>query len=272
MGAEEIKEYLNYLAVRMNVSGSTQNLALCAIIFLYKHVLKKEVGNFSLERAKKPKKLPVVFSREEIKEVLSYLTGTNFLMANLLYGSGLRPMECVRLRVKDIDFEYGNIIIRDGKGKKDRITVLPEILKEKLKDQINKVLKLHEKDLLEGYGTVYLPDALGKKYPNAKREAGWQYIFPASQISLDKRSGIKRRHHMDESVLQRSVREAIKKAGIKKQGSCHTFRHSFATHLLENGYDIRTVQDFLGHEDLNTTMIYTHVMKKGGLGVKESGG
>lgn len=268
MGEKEINQFLNHLAVKENVSASTQNLALCSIIFLYKHILKKEVGELEMIWAKKGKKLPVVFSRKEVKKVIDTLSGPKWIMVNLLYGSGLRLMECVRLRVKDIDFEYGNIVIRDGKGKKDRVTVLPEKLKEKLEQHLEKVEKLHKKDLEEGYGAVYLPDALARKYKNACRELGWQYVFPASQITMDERTGAIRRHHIDESVLQKAVKEAIKKAGIRKQGSCHTFRHSFATHLLEDGYDIRTVQDLLGHENVNTTMIYTHVMKKGGLGVK----
>ncbi len=195
------------------------------------------------------------------------LTGVNWIMANLLYGSG-RLMECVRLRVKDIDFEYNQINIRNGKGNKDRVTILPEIIKDKLTRHLIKVENLHNEDIKKGLGGVYLPYALEKKYRNANKELGWQYVFPSSQISVDKRTGLKRRHHIDESVLQRVVKAAIKNAGIKKQGSCHTFRHSFATHLLEDGYDIRTVQELLGHEDLNTTMIYTHVMRKGGMGVK----
>lgn len=237
-------------------------MALCAIIFLYKQVLKKEIGELELTRAKRSKKLPAVFSRKEVKAVLSLLTGVNWLMANLLYGSGLRLMECVRLRVKDIDFEYNRITVRDGKGKKDRVTILPEILKDILNRQLLKVEKLHKKDLEKGYGTVYLPYALDRKYPNANKESGWQYVFPASHISTDTRTGIKRRHHIEESILQKAVKAAIANAGIKKHGSCHTFRHSFATHLLEDGYDIRTVQDLLGHESLNTTMIYTHVNEK----------
>jgi integron integrase len=267
LGEKEINHYLNYLAVEENVSASTQNLALSAIIFLYKQVLKKEIGDLELTRAKRAKKLPAVFTRKEVKAVLNLLTGVNWIMANLLYGAGLRLMECVRLRVKDIDFSYNRIIVRDGKGKKDRVTILPAILKEKLEQQILKVEKLHKRDLEQGYGTVFLPYALDKKYPNANKKLGWQYLFPASQISIDKRTGIKRRHHIDESILQKAVKAAIEKAGIKKHASCHTFRHSFATHLLEDGYDIRTVQDLLGHESLNTTMIYTHVMKKG-LGVR----
>ncbi|MEJ2617187.1 MAG: integron integrase, partial [Ignavibacteriaceae bacterium] len=266
LGAKEINQYINYLAVNDNVSPSTQNLALCAIVFLYKKVLKKEIKELNITWAKKPKKLPVVFTKNEVKEILNHLTGMNWLMANLLYGSGLRLMECIRLRVKDIEFEYNQVIVRDGKGRKDRVTVLPEIVKEKLEEHIKKVEKLHTKDLKNGYGSVYLPYALNKKYPNAGKETGWQYIFPSAQISIDNRTGKKRRHHVDENNLQRVVKVAIRKAGIKKNGSCHTFRHSFATHLLEGGCDIRTVQELLGHENLNTTMIYTHVMKKGGFG------
>lgn len=268
MGSKEISEFINYLAIRKNVSPSTQNLALCAIIFLYKHILKKEINEVDIVWAKKPKKLPVVFARKEVKAVMKQLTGVNWIMANLLYGSGLRLMECIRLRVKDIEFEFDQIIVRDGKGRKDRVTVLPAILKEKLKEHLKRVGKLHNKDLEKGLGSVYLPYALDKKYPNAGKEIGWQYVFPSPQISIDKRTGKKGRHHIDENILQKVVKVAIRNAGIKKNGSCHTFRHSFATHLLESGYDIRTVQELLGHENLNTTMIYTHVIKKGGLGVK----
>ena len=268
LGSSEISRYINYLAVRRNVSASTQNLALCSIIFLYKKVLNKEINDIDLIRARKPKKLPVVFTRREVKVILEQLKGVNWIMANLLYGAGLRLMECVRLRVKDIEFEYNQVIVRDGKGKKDRVTILPGILKEKLEEHIARVEKLHKKDLQNGFGSVYLPYALDKKYPNAGKEPGWQYLFPSPKISFDDRTGKKRRHHIDENVLQRVVKTAIKNAGIKKTGSCHTFRHSFATHLLEDGYDIRTVQELLGHENVNTTMIYTHVMKKGGFGVK----
>jgi integron integrase len=268
LGTGEINRYINYLAVNRNVSSSTQNLALCAVIFLYKQVLKKEVEGIDIIWAKKPKRLPVVFSRKETKSILEQLHGTNWIMANLLYGAGLRLMECIRLRVKDIDFEFNQIIVRDGKGRKDRVTILPGILKEKLKQHLIKVENLHNKDVQKGYGGVYLPYALDIKYPNAAKELCWQYVFPSPQISVDKRTGEMRRHHIDENVLQRVVKVAIKNAGIRKTGSCHTFRHSFATHLLEDGYDIRTVQELLGHENLNTTMIYTHVMKKGGLGVK----
>ncbi|MFZ0453582.1 MAG: integron integrase [Ignavibacteriaceae bacterium] len=268
LGAPEISEYLKFLAVNRNVSSSTQNLALCAIVFLYKHVLKRDISKIDLVWAKKDKRLPTVFTRNEIKAILDQLNGVNLIIANLLYGAGLRLMECIRLRVKDIEFEYSQIIVRNGKGRKDRVTLLPETLKEKLEQHLKKVENLHNRDLEKGFGIVYLPNALDKKYPNAGKEPGWQYVFPSPQISIDQRTGIKRRHHIDENVLQKVVKTAIRKAGIKKQGSCHTFRHSFATHLLEDGYDIRTVQELLGHENLNTTMIYTHVMKKGGLGVK----
>jgi integron integrase len=268
IGNIEINKYINYLAVNRNVSSSTQNLALCAIVFFYKHVLKKEIDGIDIIWAKKPKKLPIVFSRKETKAILEQLNGTNWIMGNLLYGAGLRLMECIRLRVKDIDFEYNQITVRDGKGRKDRVTILPGILKEKLRQHIIKVENLHNRDIKKGYGNVYLPYALDIKYPNASKELSWQYLFPSPQISVDKRTGEIRRHHIDETILQRVVKVAIKNAGIRKTGSCHTFRHSFATHLLEDGYDIRTVQELLGHENLNTTMIYTHVMKKGGLGVK----
>ena len=269
MGEKEIGEFLTHLAVKENVSASTQNQALCAIVFLYKYVLKKELGDFTdLAWAKKPKRLPVVFTREEAKAVLQQLSGTNWLMAMLLYGAGLRLSECLQLRVKDIDFAYKQITVRDSKGGKDRVTMLPEKVIEPLTKHLEKVKKLHEKDLKAGFGMVYLPDALERKYKNANKEWGWQYVFPASQISTDPRSGIRKRHHLYETVLQKAVKEAIRKAGIAKHASCHTFRHSFATHVLENGYDIRTIQELLGHKSVETTMIYTHMMNKGAMGVK----
>ena len=268
MGADEIRKFLSFLAVKKNVSSSTQNQALCAIVFLYKRILKKEPGDFNgIVFAKRTQRLPIVLTRKEVKLVLDQLSGIYRLMARLLYGGGLRLMECLRLRIKDIDFEYEQITIRDSKGQKDRVTVLPKVIKEELLKHLEKVKKLHEKDLKEGYGSVYLPYALERKYPNAGKELYWQYVFPAPGISIDGRTGIKRRHHLDESLMQKAVKQAVQKAGIKKPASCHTFRHSFATHLLEDGYDIRTLQELLGHESLNTTMIYTHVMKKGGLGV-----
>ncbi len=218
--------------------------------------------------AKKPKRLPVVFTRKEVQAILNQLTGMNWLMGVLLYGAGLRLTECLQLRVKDIDFEYKQITIHRAKGAKDRVTPLPEKIVEPLKEHLKYVKELHEHDLKHGFISVYLPDALERKYPNAGKELGWKFVFPATQISTDPRSKIQRRHHIHESVLQKAVKQTIRKAGITKHASCHTFRHSFATHLLESGYDIRTVQELLGHKDLNTTMIYTHVLNQGGLGVK----
>ena len=269
MGDREINQFLTHLAVKARVASSTQNQALCAILFLYKQVLKKEIGQLEdVIWAKKPKRLPVVFTREEVKAVMPYLEGVKWLMAYLLYGSGLRLMECLRLRVQDIDFAYKQITVRDAKGNQDRVTMLPEIVFETLQKHLKEVKKQHEQALKAGFGTVYLPYALERKYPNASREWGWQYVFPASQLSIDPRSGIKQRHHLSEKVLQRAVKEAIRRAGITKNANCHTFRHSFATHLLEAGYDIRTVQELLGHKDVSTTMIYTHVLNKGGKGVR----
>jgi integron integrase len=267
-----ISAFLTHLAVDRKVASSTQNQALCALVFLYREVLKKEVGEFQdLIRAKKPHKLPVVFTRKEVKQVLLQLDGINWLMGQLLYGAGLRVMECVRLRVKDVDFGYGQIVVRDGKGKIDRVTMLPELIVEALKRHLLKVKKTHELDLKAGFGAVYLPYALERKYRNANRSWSWQYIFPATRRSIDPRSGIERRHHLSESVPQRAVKNAIRCSGMTKAGSCHSLRHSFATHLLEAGYDIRTVQELLGHKDVSTTMIYTHVLNKGGKGVKSPG-
>ncbi len=269
MSAAEINQYISNLAVNRNVAASTQNQALCAIMFLYKEVLNKDVGDLgNIIWAKKPKKLPVVFTREEVKTVLNHLSGDKWLMAQLLYGSGLRLIECLRLRVKDIDFGYKQIVVRNGKGDKDRITMLPEKIVMPLHEHIQRIKEQHEMDLKNGYGSVFLPYALERKYPNANKQFHWQYVFPASRISVDPRSGLKRRHHLHESVLQRVVKVVIQKAGITKHASCHTFRHSFATHLLEAGYDIRTVQELLGHNDVSTTMIYTHVLNKNQLGVQ----
>lgn len=269
MGKKEISEFLTHLAVNKNVAASTQNQALCAVIFLYKQVLQKDPGEFEhIVWAKKPAKMPVVFNRREVKAILDQLTGVYRIIGDLLYGSGLRLMECLRLRVKDIDFNYHQIIIQDGKGGKDRVTVLPSVVSEALEHHLKQVKKLYEIDRKENQPGVQLPYALERKYPNAGKQWGWYWVFPAPNLSTDSRSGIRRRHHIHESTVQRAVKEAIRKAGIHKHAGCHTFRHSFATHLLEAGYDIRTVQELLGHKDVKTTMIYTHVLSKGGLGVK----
>jgi integron integrase len=269
MGSAEVSQFLTHLAVKRKVAASTQNQALSALLFLYSQVLQQPFDWLEdVQRAKKPSKLPVVFTKKEACAVLRHLDGSKWLMASLLYGSGLRLMECLRLRVKDVDFGYVQIVVRDGKGQKDRVTVLPEALKEPLRRHLEKVKALHQKDLQEGFGEVYLPSALEKKYPKASRDWGWQYVFPSTKRSIDPRSGVIRRHHIDETVLQTAVKEAIQATEIAKPGSPHTFRHSFATHLLEAGYDIRTVQELLGHKDVSTTMIYTHVMNKGGKGVR----
>jgi integron integrase len=261
MGAPEISKFLTYLAVKEKVSSSTQNQALCALVFLYKQVFGLDMGEFpEIHWAKKPKKIPVVFSKSEVKEVLEHLDGIHWIMAMLLYGSGLRLNECLQLRVKDIDFDYKQITVRSGKGDKDRITILPDKIINPLKEQLIYVKQLFEKDIKDGYDSVHMPFALEKKYPNAGKELSWRFVFPSDNISADPKSKIKRRHHIHESVLPKAVRRAITKSGITKQASCHTFRHSFATHLLEVGYDIRTVQELLGHTNVKTTMIYTHVM------------
>lgn len=265
MGEKEIESYLTHLAMDLNISPSTQNQALNAIVFLYKQVLNMEMpGKIDAVRAKKPIHVPVVMSRDETMKVLNGISGVHHIMVSILYGTGLRAIECVRLRVKDIDFEINQIIVRDGKGAKDRVTIFPDQIKQALKDHLNFVKNQHVSDLERGYGTVYLPNALSRKYRNAETEWGWQYVFPSKTISTDPRSGIKRRHHMHVSSLQKAVKAAVRKAGINKQVSCHTLRHSFATHLLQDGYDIRTMQELLGHKNIQTTMIYTHVLNKGG--------
>ena len=264
MGAVEIETFLTHLAKEDNVSASTQNQALNALLFLYRSVLKIDLAiPIHALRAKRSELLPTVLSKEETAQVLSGVQGLHQLMAKLLYGSGLRLMECLRLRVKDIDFEQFQIIIREGKGEKDRATMLPASLVQPLKHQIDFVRKIHERDLAQGYGSVELPFALARKYPNADKEFAWQYIFPSDRLSADPRNGITRRHHVDPSGLQRAVRAAAKLANLDKPVSPHTFRHCFATHLLEAGYDIRTVQELLGHKDIKTTMIYTHVLNRG---------
>ena len=269
MGRQEVEAFLTHLAVEGKVAAATQNQALNAIVFLYKQVLKREVGQFeNLVWAKRNPRVPVVLTVGEVKSVLDRIDGVPGLMARILYGSGLRLMECCQFRVKDVDFAYRQITVRDGKGHKDRVTMLPASLAEPLKTHLEQVRAIHDQDLADGHGDVYLPNALERKYPNANREWGWQYVFPASRRSVDPRSGVIRRHHIDPSMLQRAVKRAVRAAGLTKPATCHTFRHSFATHLLANGSDIRTVQELLGHEDVSTTMIYTHVLKQGGLGVK----
>ncbi len=262
MGAEEIKQFLNYLAVEKHASSSTQNQALQGILYLYKNVLRKDVGWVEdIKRVARVKHLPVVFSRNEAAAIIGKLDGTIKTIVSLLYGTGMRLGEVLSLRVKDVDIEMNQIIVRDGKGEKDRITLLPSKLIPILRDHISKVRNLHEKDLKEGVGKTKLPYALDKKYPNAGREFGWQYVFPAKGFVYDKENKIKFRYHIHESVIQKELKIAMKSAGIDKQGSPHTFRHSFATHLLDAGYDIRTVQELLGHKSVRTTMIYTHVLK-----------
>jgi integron integrase len=269
MDAHEVSQFLSDLAVNRHVAASTQNQALSAIVFLYQEVLKQEIRWLDdVVRAKKAKKLPVVLTREEVKAVLATLSGSKWMMANLLYGSGLRLMECIRLRVKDVDFSYNHIVVRDGKGNKDRVTMLPLNMKNLLHQHLQEVKRVHEQDLKEGFGSVYLPHGLERKYPYANREWGWQYVYPAAKRSIDPRTCTERRHHVSSLVLQRAVREAIRQIRITKAASCHTFRHSFATHLLEAGYDIRTVQELLGHRDVSITMIYTRVLNRGGRGVQ----
>ena len=276
MGEPEVAEFLTHLAREGNVAAATQQQALSALLFLYKHLLKTEIGWLQgVERPKKPQRVPVVLSRDEVHKIFAHLHGTPRLMAGLLYGSGLRLMECLRLRVKDIDFAYARIVVRDGKGAKDRITMLPVNLTAPLQRHLQKIKAQHEEDVAEGFSGVYLPHALARKYPNAAREWAWQWVFPSSRRSADPRAVTTvgevaplGRHHLDESGLQQAVKKAVRASGVAKAASCHTFRHSFATHLLENGYDIRTVQELLGHKDVATTMVYTHVLNKPGIGVR----
>jgi integron integrase len=269
MGEAEVTRFLSHLAVERKVSASTQNQALAALLFLYRVVLGIELKWLGeMVRAKRPQRLPVVLTRREVRELLERLRGTTWLMASLLYGSGLRLLECARLRVKDVDFERGEILVRDGKGRKDRVTMLPASVKGPLRVHLAEVRRLHEADLRGGLGSVELPDAIAHKYPNASREWAWQWVFPASRHYVVAGTRERRRHHLHETVLQRAVKQAAREAGIAKPASCHTLRHSFATHLLEAGQDIRTIQELLGHRDVSTTMIYTHVLNRGGLGVR----
>ncbi len=269
MGAAEINQFLTHLAVEGHVAASTQNQAFSAILFLYKHVLEVEPGHIAgVIRAKRPKRLPVVLTKPEVRLVVRQLDDPYRLMARLMYGSGLRLLECLRLRVKDLDFARRELTVREGKGDKDRVTMLPESLEPDLLHHLEKVRRTHEKDVAAGFGAVYLPHALATKLPGAAKEWKWQYVFPSSQLSVDPRSGAKRRHHAHEGSLGREITRAVAAAGIGKRATSHSFRHSFATHLLEAGYDIRTVQELLGHDDVSTTMIYTHVLNKGGRGVK----
>lgn len=269
MAEPEIRAFLAHLAVNLGVSASTQTVALSALLFLYREVLKRDLPFIDqIERAKPSGKLPVVFTRAEVQQILARLDGTELLVASLLYGSGMRLMEALRLRIKDVDFTMNQITVREGKGSKDRVTMLPQSLRQPIQEHLTRVRLIHQRDLKEGFGSVYLPFALQRKYVNANREWAWQYVFPAIKRSIDPRTGTERRHHLAPEVVQRRVKSAIRLAKIYKHGSCHTFRHSFATHLLEDGYDIRTVQELLGHKDVRTTMIYTHVLNRGGKGVR----
>ena len=269
MGEAEVTAFLNYLAAERHVAAATQNQALSAILFLYREVLGRELPWLDgVQRPSRPPRVPVVLTAAEVERLLAAMTGTRWLIASLLYGAGLRVMECLRLRVKDVDLSYRQVLVRDGKGEKDRVTMLPENLVEPVRGHLARVRLLHARDLREGYGEVHLPYALARKYPRAGREWHWQYVFPSQHRSADPEDGVVRRHHLYESVPQRAIKAAASAAGIAQPGSCHTLRHSFATHLLEGGYDIRTVQELLGHSDVSTTMIYTHVLNKGGRGVK----
>jgi len=268
MGAVELEAFLTGLATHGRVAASTQNQALAALLFLYRQVLGGKLPWLdNIRRAKKPERLPTVLTREEVAAMLGQMSGVTWLMAGLLYGAGLRLMECVRLRVQDVDFARREIVVRQGKGGKDRRTMLPALVADALQGQLAEARRLHARDLAAGFGAVWLPHALDRKYANAAREWIWQYAFPASARSIDPRSGVERRHHLDETVLQRAVKTAVRRAGIAKPATCHTLRHSFATHLLESGSDIRTVQELLGHKDVSTTQIYTHVLNRGGHGV-----
>jgi integron integrase len=269
LAEDDVNRFLTHLAVQEHVAASTQNQALSAILFLYEKVLEQPLNRIDgVVRARRPKRLPVVLSRDEVRRVLNELEGGYRIIGLLLYGAGLRLLECLRLRVKDVDFERRELTVRGGKGDKDRRTMLPEAAVESLRLQIERVRRLHQRDLARGFGTVELPWALERKLPGAAREFGWQYLFPATSMGTDPRSGVRRRHHLHESAVSRAISAAVRRTHITKRVTAHTFRHSFATHLIEAGYDIRTVQELLGHQDVRTTMIYTHVLNKGGRGVQ----
>ncbi|TKB76163.1 MAG: integron integrase [Nitrospira sp.] len=269
MAEPEINRFLTHLALKDKVSASTQNQALAAVLFLYRHVIGRAVGDLGeVIRARKPVRLPVVMTREEVKAVLANLTGDKWLMASIMYGAGLRLMECLRLRVQDIDCSRNEILVRDGKGAKDRVTMLPESSKVPLQDHLKKVKAVHQKDMADGWGCVLLPNALDRKYPNASSDWRWQWVFPQEHRWINPKTQEQGRHHMDESLVQKAVKDAVAKGGLMKRATCHTFRHAFATHWLEGGYDIRTVQELLGHRDVKTTMIYTHVLNRGPAGVR----
>ncbi|MGH7556958.1 MAG: integron integrase [Gemmatimonadota bacterium] len=269
LGEAEVSAFLTHLAVNRKVSASTQNQALSAILFLYRKVLKIELGWLDgLVHARRPARLPVVLTHPEVAAILECLHGTPWLMASLLYGGGLRVLECARLRVKDVDLDRREILVWDGKGRKDRVTLLPESLRTPLQEHLERVRRQHQNDLARGNGSVELPTALERKYPRAPWQWGWQWVFPATRFYRDPVTGRRRRHHLHESVLQKAVKTAVREAGGSKPATCHTLRHSFATHLLEDGYDIRTIQELLGHRDVRTTMIYTHVLNRGGRGVR----
>jgi len=262
MGALEVERFLSYLATHRNVAVSTQKQALNALVFLYREVLDQPLEGIAPVRSKRKVHPPTVLTQEEVQAVLARMSGTHLLMAQLIYGTGLRLSECLRLRIKDIDFGQGNIFVRSGKGDRDRVTLLPEMLNQGLHQHIDRVILIHKQDLEQGYGNVYLPYALAEKYPAAAKETSWQFAFPAHRLSVDPRSGVTRRHHVLESGLQKAVKNAVRKAGILKKATVHTLRHSFATHMLEQGINIRVLQQLLGHADVKTTEIYTHVMRK----------
>lgn len=269
MGPAEVNTYLTHLATVSKVSSSTQTQALAAILFLYRRVLGIELGDLGeIVRARRSRHVPIVMTRSEARAVLSMMSGDTHLMASLLYGSGLRLSECIALRVQDVDLSRGEIVVFNGKGSKDRVTMLPDSLKRPLREHLARVRTLHDRDLAAGYGRVAVPESLARKYPNAAVDWRWQWVFPQRHRWRDPRTGQQGRHHVDETVLQRAVKDAVRSAGVTKRVGCHTFRHSFATHLLEAGYDIRTIQELLGHKSVATTMIYTHVLNKGGLGVQ----